>query len=59
VVICERPRLSPYREAIEAALSAILEAPVGLHATTTDGMGFTGRGEGIACQAVALAEGGP
>jgi len=58
VVICERPRLAPYRDAIEAALSAILDAPVSLHATTTDGMGFTGRGEGIACQAVALLEGG-
>jgi 2-C-methyl-D-erythritol 2,4-cyclodiphosphate synthase len=59
VVVCERPRLAPYREAIEAALSAILDAPVSLHATTTDGMGFTGRGEGIACQAVALLEGAP
>jgi 2-C-methyl-D-erythritol 2,4-cyclodiphosphate synthase len=57
VVICERPRLAPYREAIEAAMSAVLDAPVSVHATTTDGMGFTGRGEGIACQAVALMEG--
>jgi 2-C-methyl-D-erythritol 2,4-cyclodiphosphate synthase len=59
VVVCERPRLAPYREAIEAAMSAILDAPVGLHATTTDGLGFTGRGEGIACQAVALLEAQP
>jgi 2-C-methyl-D-erythritol 2,4-cyclodiphosphate synthase len=57
VVICERPRLAPYRDAIEAAMSAVLDAPVSVHATTTDGMGFTGRGEGIACQAVALMEG--
>jgi len=57
VVICERPRLAPYRLAMEAALSALLDAPVGVHATTTDGMGFTGRGEGVACQAVALLEG--
>ena len=54
VVICERPRLAPYRSRIEEALSALLGAPVGVHATTTDRMGFTGRGEGIACQAVAL-----
>jgi 2-C-methyl-D-erythritol 2,4-cyclodiphosphate synthase len=57
VVVCERPRLAPYREAIEAAMSAIVDAPVSVHATTTDGLGFTGRGEGIACQAVALLEG--
>jgi 2-C-methyl-D-erythritol 2,4-cyclodiphosphate synthase len=54
VVICERPRLAPYRLAMEAAMSAVVEAPVGVHATTADGMGFTGRGEGAACQAVAL-----
>jgi 2-C-methyl-D-erythritol 2,4-cyclodiphosphate synthase len=56
VVVCERPRLAPHRAAMQQALSAILSAPVTVHATTTDGMGFTGRGEGIACQAVALIE---
>lgn len=56
VVVCERPRLAPVREAMQAALTALLGAPVGVHATTTDGMGFTGRGEGVACQAVALLE---
>jgi 2-C-methyl-D-erythritol 2,4-cyclodiphosphate synthase len=56
VVVCERPRLSPYRPAMQASLTRILGAPVGVHATTTDGMGFTGRGEGVACQAVALLE---
>ena len=56
VIVCERPRLAPYRDAMQAALTAILAAPVTVHATTTDGMGATGRGEGIACQAVVLVE---
>lgn len=56
VAVCERPRLAPYRLAMEASLSELLGAPVGVHATTADGMGFTGRGEGIACHAVALLE---
>ena len=56
VVVCERPRLAPVREAMQGALTALLGAPVSVHATTTDGMGFTGRGEGVACQAVALLE---
>lgn len=56
VVICEAPRLAPHRAAMQQALTALVGAPVTVHATTTDGMGFTGRGEGIACQAVALVE---
>jgi 2-C-methyl-D-erythritol 4-phosphate cytidylyltransferase/2-C-methyl-D-erythritol 2,4-cyclodiphosphate synthase len=55
-VVCERPRIGPHRERMQDAMSAILEAPVTVHATTTEGMGFTGRGEGIACQAVAMVE---
>jgi 2-C-methyl-D-erythritol 2,4-cyclodiphosphate synthase len=58
VVVCEVPRLAPHRDAMQRSLTAIVGAPVTVHATTTDGMGFTGRGEGIACQAVALVEGG-
>ena len=56
VAICERPRLAPHRGAIERALSELLGAPVSMHATTSDGMGALGRGEGVACQAVALLE---
>lgn len=55
VVIAAEPRLSPYVAAIRARLASLLgiaEDAVGLKATTTDGMGFTGRGEGIAAQAV-------
>jgi 2-C-methyl-D-erythritol 2,4-cyclodiphosphate synthase len=57
VVVCERPRLAPHRQAMEAALSGLVGAPVGVHATTSDGMGALGRGEGVACHAVALLEG--
>lgn len=56
VVVCEAPKLASYRPAMQQALTAIVGAPVTVHATTTDGMGSTGRGEGIACQAVALVE---
>jgi 2-C-methyl-D-erythritol 2,4-cyclodiphosphate synthase len=56
VVICEQPKIGPHRDAMQLALTAVVGAPVSIHATTTEGMGFTGRGEGIACQAVALLE---
>lgn len=56
VILCERPRVAPHREAMEAALSALLGAPATVHATTTDGLGSLGRGEGVACQATALLE---
>ena len=56
VVICEAPQLAPHRETMQQALTTIVGAPVTVHATTTDGMGATGRGEGVACQAVALLE---
>jgi 2-C-methyl-D-erythritol 4-phosphate cytidylyltransferase/2-C-methyl-D-erythritol 2,4-cyclodiphosphate synthase len=55
-VICERPRIGPHRAAMIgriAAILAIAEARVSVKATTTEGLGFTGRGEGIAAQAVA------
>lgn len=56
VVVCERPRIGPHRDAMERAMSAIVGAPVTVHATTTERMGFTGREEGVFCQATALVE---
>ena len=55
-VIGEQPRLSGHREAMETSLSRALGAPVSVKATTNEGMGWIGRGEGLACTAVALVE---
>jgi 2-C-methyl-D-erythritol 2,4-cyclodiphosphate synthase len=57
VVVLQAPRLAPYRAAMRACVADALGcevARVSLRATATDGLGFTGRGEGAACQAVAL-----
>jgi len=57
VVILEAPRLAPHRDAMRAAVAGALGADpdrVTVRATTTDRLGFTGRGEGVACHAVAL-----
>ncbi|MFY7782045.1 MAG: bifunctional 2-C-methyl-D-erythritol 4-phosphate cytidylyltransferase/2-C-methyl-D-erythritol 2,4-cyclodiphosphate synthase [Tagaea sp.] len=55
-LICERPKVGPHREAMRAALARILDidvARVSVKATTTEGLGFAGRREGIAAQAAA------
>ncbi len=59
VVIAEEPKISPYREKMKEKLAEVLgidAALVGIKGKTTEGMGFTGRKEGIAVQAVALLE---
>ncbi|HEX6620395.1 MAG TPA: 2-C-methyl-D-erythritol 2,4-cyclodiphosphate synthase [Solirubrobacteraceae bacterium] len=60
-VVMERPKLAPYRDAIRAALAdglGISPEHVNVKASTGEGMGFVGRGEGIAALAVATLHGG-
>ncbi len=55
-IVCEAPKIGPHREAMRARLAELLGAPleaVSVKATTTERLGFTGRAEGIAAQAVA------
>ncbi|MCB2107107.1 MAG: bifunctional 2-C-methyl-D-erythritol 4-phosphate cytidylyltransferase/2-C-methyl-D-erythritol 2,4-cyclodiphosphate synthase [Rhodobacteraceae bacterium] len=55
-IICERPKIGPHRDAMVAAVARIADVTpdrVSVKATTTEGMGFTGRAEGIAAQVVA------
>jgi 2-C-methyl-D-erythritol 2,4-cyclodiphosphate synthase len=58
-VIAERPRLGRHREAIRANIGSDLTLDPGrvnVKATTTEGLGYVGRGEGLACQAIVLIE---
>jgi 2-C-methyl-D-erythritol 4-phosphate cytidylyltransferase/2-C-methyl-D-erythritol 2,4-cyclodiphosphate synthase len=55
-IICERPKLAAHREAMRASIGSILGldiSRISVKATTTEGLGFTGRGEGLAAQAIA------
>jgi len=57
VIVCEKPKIAPYIQNIKETLTTVLgisSKSIGIKATTTDKMGFTGRGEGIAVHAVAL-----
>jgi 2-C-methyl-D-erythritol 2,4-cyclodiphosphate synthase len=57
VLIGEEPRIAPHRDEMRRRLGeAVGEGEVNVRATTTDRLGFTGRGEGLAAQAVALLE---
>lgn len=59
-LICEQPKVGPHREAMRARVAALLELPpasVNIKATTTERLGFLGRGEGLAAEAVFTARG--
>ncbi len=59
VLVLERPRIAPHRDAMRARLAGALGVPVesiGVKATTTEGLGFAGREEGVAAYAVVLLE---
>ena len=58
-VICERPKVAPHSEAMRLLLArelGVSVSQISIKATTTEGLGFTGRGEGIAAQAIVLLE---
>jgi 2-C-methyl-D-erythritol 2,4-cyclodiphosphate synthase len=57
-VICEQPKLAPHKAEMASKLSGVLSAPVSVKASSNEGMGAIGRGEGIACVTVALVDTG-
>jgi 2-C-methyl-D-erythritol 4-phosphate cytidylyltransferase / 2-C-methyl-D-erythritol 2,4-cyclodiphosphate synthase len=55
-IICEAPKIGPHRDRMQNRIAEILQVPptrISVKATTTERLGFTGRGEGIAAQAIA------
>jgi 2-C-methyl-D-erythritol 2,4-cyclodiphosphate synthase len=57
IVMCERPKVNPHKDAMKANIARVLGLDIkqiGIKGTTTEKLGFTGRGEGIASQAVAM-----
>jgi 2-C-methyl-D-erythritol 2,4-cyclodiphosphate synthase len=56
-IVCEQPRLGPHRAEMERILAEATSARVSVKATSNEAMGWIGRGEGIACMAVAQVEG--
>jgi 2-C-methyl-D-erythritol 2,4-cyclodiphosphate synthase len=52
-LVCEEPKIGPFRAEMERILAEVTSARVSVKATTNEGMGWIGRGEGIACIAVA------
>ncbi len=61
-ILCQRPKLAPYLEDMRDNLALACATPVSninIKATTTEKMGYTGRGEGIAAHAVILLQAGP
>jgi 2-C-methyl-D-erythritol 2,4-cyclodiphosphate synthase len=55
-LVCERPAIGPHRAEMERNIGQTLSAAVSVKASTNEGMGWVGRGEGIACVAVALVD---
>jgi len=55
-LVCEEPKIGPHRVEMERVLGEALSARVSVKATTNEGLGWIGRGEGIACVAVALVD---
>ena len=58
-IIAEKPKLAPYRDAMQAKIASLLDLPSGhvnVKATTTDHLGFIGRGEGICAMAIVAIE---
>jgi 2-C-methyl-D-erythritol 2,4-cyclodiphosphate synthase len=55
-LICEQPRLGPYKAEMERTLAEATSARVSIKATSNEGMGWIGRGEGIACIAIAMVQ---